>query len=59
MMRGAEGWVFFGDDGFGLLEALLGLCLGDRFWFCDRRGVGKGLGVRVVSFLKGGVLDVF
>jgi hypothetical protein len=56
---GAEGWVFFGNDGFGLLEAWLGLCLGDRFGFCDRRGVGKWLGVRVLSFLKGGVLDVF
>ena len=59
MRLGAGGWVFFGNGGLGLLGALLGLVLGDRFGFCDRRGVGKGLGVRVLSFLKGGVLDVF
>jgi hypothetical protein len=56
---GADGWVFFTIGCVGLLGALLGLRFGDRFGSCDRRGVGKGLGVRVLSFLKGGVLDVF
>ncbi len=44
---GAEGWVFLTIGTFGLLRTALGLRLGDRFGVCDRRGVGKWLGVWV------------
>lgn len=46
-MRGAEGWVFFAVGCFELLEGVLGLGLSLWFWFCDRRDVGKWLGIRV------------